>query len=48
MKKKTKKKKIEIKNIIIASNNIILRKVNVKPYGYNKMYADKELIEDIR
>ena len=37
---------IEINNIITGSNNINFRKVNVKPYGFNKMYMDKELIED--
>ena len=36
---------IEINNIT-GSNNINFRKVNVKPYGFNKMYMDKELIED--
>ena len=35
---------IEINNIT-GSNNINFRKVNVKPYGFNKMYMDKELIE---
>ena len=33
---------IEINNIITGSNNITLRKVNVKPYGFDKMYMDKE------
>ena len=37
---------IEINNRITSSNNINLRKVNVKPYGFDKMYMDKELIED--
>ena len=37
---------IEINNIITGSNNITLRKVNVKPYGFNDMYMDKELIEN--
>ena len=37
---------IEINNIITGSNNITLRKVNVKPYGFDKMYMNKELIED--
>ena len=36
----------ETNNIITGSNNITLRKVNVKPYGFDKMYMDKELIED--
>ena len=37
---------VEINNIINGSNNITLRKFNVKPYGFDKMYMDKELIED--
>ena len=37
---------IEINNIITGLNNISLRKVNVKPYGFDKMYLDKDLIED--
>ena len=32
---------IEINNIITASNNITLKKVNGKPYGFDKMYMDK-------
>ena len=36
---------IEI-NIITGSNNITLRKINVNPYGFDKMYMNKELIED--
>ena len=32
--------------MITESDNIILRKVNVKPYGFDKMYMHKELIED--
>ena len=35
---------IKIDNIITGSNNVTLRKVNVKPYGFDKMYMDKELI----
>ena len=35
---------IEIKDIVTCSYNITLRKVNVKPYGFDKMYMDKELI----
>ena len=27
-------------------NNFTLRKVNVKPYGFDKMYMNKESIED--
>ena len=37
---------IEINNIIISSYNITFKKVNVKPYGLDKMYMDKELIEN--
>ena len=38
---------IEINNIITSSNNIILRKVNVKTYGFDKMFKDKELIDQL-
>ena len=37
---------IEINNITTGSNSITLRKVNVKPYGFDKMYMGKEIIED--
>ena len=37
---------IEINNIITGSNNRTLGKVNEKPYGFDKMCMDKELIED--
>ena len=37
---------IEVKNIIVGSNNITFRKVNVKPYGFEKIYIEKDLIED--
>ena len=37
---------IEINNILTGSNNITLRNANVKPYEVDKMYMDKELIED--
>ena len=36
----------QINNIIISPSNITLRNVNVKPFGFDKMYMDKELIED--
>ena len=29
---------LEINNIITGSNNITLRKVNVKPYGFGEIY----------
>ena len=37
---------IKTNNIITGSNNITLRKVNVKPYGFDKMCMDKELMDD--
>ena len=37
---------IEINNIMTGSNTINLRKVNLKAYGFHKMYVDKEVIED--
>ena len=37
---------IETNNIIIGSNDISLRKVNLKPYRFDKMYIDQELIKD--
>ena len=37
---------IDVDNIITGSNNITLSKVNVKPYGCDKMYMDKDLIQD--
>ena len=36
----------DINNITKGLNNITLRKVNAKSYGYDKMYIDKDLIED--
>ena len=36
----------DINNIVIGSNNITLRKVNVMASGHDKMYMDKDLIED--
>ena len=37
---------IEINKITTGSNNIALRKVNVKLFGFDKIYIDKEFIED--
>ena len=37
---------ININNIRTCLNNITLRKFNVKPYGYDEMYMDKNFIED--
>ena len=37
---------IEINNIITISNNITLRKINVKPNGFDKTYMNKKLIVD--
>ena len=36
----------EINDIITGSNSITLRKVKVKPYRFDKMHKDKDLIED--
>ena len=36
----------EVNDITTSSNNFTLKKVNVKTYGSEKMYMDKELIED--
>ena len=33
-------------NIITVLNNVTLIKVNVKPYGCDKMYMDKDWIDD--
>ena len=33
---------IDINNIITGSKNFTLTKVNVKPYGYDKMYMYKD------
>ena len=35
---------IKIYNLITSSNNITLRKVNVKPFEFYKKYMDKDLI----
>ena len=37
---------IKINNITTDSNNITWRKVNVMPYGFDKIYMGKDLIED--
>ena len=37
---------MKLNNINTVSNNITLRKVNVKSYGFGKMHMDKDLIED--
>ena len=38
---------IEINNIIASSNNKNnIRKVNAKPYRFDKMYMNKDLIKD--
>ena len=37
---------IGINNITIDSNNVDLRKANLKPCRYSKIYMDKDLIED--
>ena len=38
---------IEINNIMTGSNNNTFRKVCVKPFGFDKMHMDKEVIEDM-
>ena len=37
---------VEINSIITGSINITLRNLNVKPYESDKMYMQKQLIED--
>ena len=37
---------IQTNNIITGSNNITLRQVNAKSYGFEKMNMDEWLIED--
>ena len=37
---------IETNDLITGSSNIILRKVIVKPHRFDKLYMDKDLIED--
>ena len=36
---------IKTNNIITSFKNITLRKVNINPYGFDKMDMDKELVE---
>ena len=36
---------VEININITDSNNITLRKIDVKPYGFDKRYMDKQVIE---
>ena len=36
---------IDINSIITGLNNITKGKINAKPYEYEKMYMDKDLIE---
>ena len=38
---------IDINNIITGLNNIFLKKVNIKPFGYDEMYMEKDLIKII-
>ena len=33
-------------NDITGSNNTAMRKVNVKPYGFDEIYMDKDVLED--
>ena len=37
---------IQINNIIAGSNNINLKKVNAKPYGFDRICMDKNQMED--
>ena len=37
---------IEVINITTGSNNITLRKINIKPNRLDKMYMEQNLIED--
>ena len=37
---------LQISKIITGSNEVTLRKVNVWPYGYDKMCMDEQLIAD--
>ena len=37
---------IDINNIITGLNNIFLKKVNIKPFGYDEMYMEKDLIKN--
>ena len=37
---------LKTNNMLTSCNNITLRKVNVKSYGFDKIYMDKELVED--
>ena len=36
----------QINNLITSWNNITLKNVNVKPHRFDKMYTDKDLIQD--
>ena len=36
----------DINDIITGSNNIFLKKIDVKPCGYDEMHKDKDLIKD--
>lgn len=46
MKKQHFDDKRDKNNIITGSNIITLKRVNVKPRGCDKMYMNKDLIED--
>lgn len=37
---------IEVNDITTGSNNITLRKINIKPNRLDKMYMEQNLIED--
>lgn len=35
---------IEMNNIITGPNSITLRKINAEPYGFDKIYIDKDRV----
>ena len=37
---------IYINNLVTSLIDITLRNVNVRPYGYDKMCVDKDLVKD--
>ena len=37
---------IDINNIITSSNNFALKKINVKLFRHDKMYMERDFIED--
>ena len=37
---------IEVNNIITGSKDITLKELNIKPYGFDEIHMDKDLIEN--